>query len=54
MPVAVRGVAWRSGLFFWFQGAKLVLPFAWIELAAVGAAFLGMQRGLVNLRLRSK
>ncbi len=28
------------GTFFWFQGAKLVLPFASLELAAVGAAFL--------------
>jgi uncharacterized membrane protein len=28
------------GIFFWFQGAVLVLPFAWLELAAVGAAFL--------------
>lgn len=26
--------------FFWMQGAKLVLPFAWLELAAVGIAFL--------------
>ena len=26
--------------FFWFQGALLVLPFAWLELAAVGVAFL--------------
>jgi uncharacterized membrane protein len=26
--------------FFWVQGAKLVLPFAWLELVAVGAAFL--------------
>lgn len=25
---------------FWFQGAVLVLPFAWLELAAVGIAFL--------------
>ncbi|MEP6789987.1 MAG: DUF2244 domain-containing protein [Ramlibacter sp.] len=25
---------------FWVQGATLVLPFAWAELAAVGAAFL--------------
>lgn len=24
---------------FWFQGAVLVLPFAWLELAAVGLAF---------------
>ena len=28
------------GVFFWFQGAKLILPFAWLELLAVGAAFL--------------
>ncbi|RYF74024.1 MAG: DUF2244 domain-containing protein [Comamonadaceae bacterium] len=28
------------GAFFWFQGALLVLPFAWLELAAVGFAFL--------------
>ena len=27
------------GTAFWLQGAKLVLPFAWIELMAVGAAF---------------
>jgi uncharacterized membrane protein len=26
--------------FFWFQGAVLILPFAWAELAAVGLAFL--------------
>lgn len=25
--------------FFWFQGAKMVMPFAWLELVAVGAAF---------------
>jgi uncharacterized membrane protein len=28
------------GAFFWFQGALLVLPFAWVELGAVGAAFM--------------
>jgi uncharacterized membrane protein len=28
------------GTFFWFQGAVLILPFAWLELAAVGAAFI--------------
>ena len=28
------------GTFFWFQGAVLVLPFAWLELAVVGVAFL--------------
>jgi uncharacterized membrane protein len=26
--------------FFWFQGATLVMPFAWLELMAVGAAFI--------------
>lgn len=26
--------------FFWFQGALLVMPFAWLELAVVGVAFL--------------
>ena len=26
--------------FFWLQGATLILPIAWLELAAVGAAFL--------------
>lgn len=28
------------GTVFWLQGALLVLPFAWLELAAVGVAFL--------------
>jgi len=28
------------GLVFWWHGATLVLPFAWIELAAVGVAFV--------------
>ncbi len=32
------------GTFFWFQGAVLVLPFAWIELAGVGLAFLAYAR----------
>ncbi len=26
--------------FFWWQGATLVMPFAWLELVVVGAAFL--------------
>jgi uncharacterized membrane protein len=30
--------------FFWFQGARLILPFAWLELAAVGLAFLAYAR----------
>jgi uncharacterized membrane protein len=29
---------------FWMQGAKLVLPFAWLELAAVGIAFVAYAR----------
>nr|WP_222623076.1 DUF2244 domain-containing protein [Ramlibacter cellulosilyticus] len=32
------------GTFLWFQGAVLVLPFAWLELAAVGVAFLAYAR----------
>lgn len=30
--------------FFWQQGATLVLPFAWLELGAVGLAFLAYAR----------
>jgi uncharacterized membrane protein len=30
--------------FFWFQGAVLILPFTWLELAAIGAAFLAYAR----------
>lgn len=32
------------GAAFWWLGATLVLPFAWIELAAVGLAFLTYAR----------
>lgn len=32
------------GAVFWLQGAVLVLPFAWLELAAVGVAFLAYAR----------
>lgn len=32
------------GTFFWFQGAVLILPFTWLELAAVGLAFLAYAR----------
>ncbi|HYF18258.1 MAG TPA: DUF2244 domain-containing protein [Ramlibacter sp.] len=28
------------GIFFWVQGATLILPFAWLELGAVGLALL--------------
>jgi uncharacterized membrane protein len=37
-------VSLAIGAFFWFQGAVLVLPFTWIELVAVGAAFLAYGR----------
>lgn len=30
--------------FFWLQGAVLILPFAWLELGAVGLAFLAYAR----------
>ena len=32
------------GTIFWFQGAVMILPFAWLELAAVGIAFLAYAR----------
>ena len=38
--VSLCVVSLGIGTAFWFQGATLVLPFAWVELFAVGAAFL--------------
>ena len=32
------------GLFFWLQGATLVMPFAWLEIVAIGAALLVYSR----------
>ena len=32
------------GTFFWFRGAVMILPFAWLEVLAVGAAFLAHAR----------
>jgi uncharacterized membrane protein len=37
---AVGTVSLMVAVFFWFQGAVLVLPFALVELAALGVAFL--------------
>jgi uncharacterized membrane protein len=37
-------VSFGIAAFCWFQGAVLVLPFTWVELAAVGAAFLAYAR----------
>ena len=39
MVVSLCAVSLSIGTVFWFQGAKLVLPFAWAELVAVGVAF---------------
>lgn len=33
-------VSLSIGTAFWFQGAQLVLPFAWLEVMAVGAALV--------------
>lgn len=33
-------VSMAISAFFWVQGATLILPLAWLELAAVGVAFL--------------
>lgn len=37
-------VSLAIGTFFWFQGAVLILPFAWLELLGVGLAFLAYAR----------
>ena len=42
--VSLCVVSLGIGTAFWFQGATLVLPFAWVELFAVGAAFLVYSR----------
>jgi uncharacterized membrane protein len=40
MYASICVVSMGIATFFWVQGAKLVLPFAWLELVAVGVAFL--------------
>ncbi len=40
MYASICVVSLGIAAFFWAQGATLVLPFAWLELAAVGVAFL--------------
>ncbi len=37
-------VSLAIGLFFWVQGAPLVMPFAWLEVMAVGAALWAYAR----------
>ncbi len=38
--VSLCVVSLGIGAAFWFQGAPLILPFAWVELVAVGVAFV--------------
>ena len=38
--MSISVVSLGIATFFWFQGATLVMPFAWLELTAVGAAFM--------------
>ena len=38
--ISLSAVSLGIATFFWFQGATLIMPFAWIELLVVGAAFL--------------
>ena len=38
--VSLSVVSLGIATFFWFQGATLIMPFAWVELAAVGSALL--------------
>lgn len=37
-------VSLAIGVFFWVQGAPLVMPFAWVEIVAVGTALLAYSR----------
>jgi uncharacterized membrane protein len=38
--VALCGLSLAVASFLWWQGARMVMPFAWLELVAVGAAML--------------
>ena len=38
--VSLSVVSLGIATFFWFQGATLVMPFAWLELMAIGMAFV--------------
>lgn len=38
------GISLAVATFFWWQGARMIMPFAWIELLAVGAAMLAYAR----------
>ncbi|MES2282180.1 MAG: DUF2244 domain-containing protein [Pseudomonadota bacterium] len=38
--VSLCVVSMGIAIFFWLQGARMVMPFAWLELLAVGSAFV--------------
>lgn len=44
MYVSICVVSLGIGTIFWMQGAKLILPFAWLEVLVVGLAFLVYSR----------
>ncbi len=44
MYASICVVSMGIAIFFWEQGATLVLPFAWVELVALGVAFLVYSR----------
>ena len=41
---SLSGVSLLIGIFFWLQGATLVMPFAWLEIVAIGLALLVYSR----------
>jgi uncharacterized membrane protein len=47
--VSLSLVSLAIAVFFWVQGATLVMPFAWAELLAVGAALLVYARHATDL-----
>lgn len=44
MYASICVVSLGIGTVFWMQGAKLILPFAWLEVLVVGIAFLAYSR----------
>lgn len=44
MYLSLCAVSLGIGAVFWFHGARLVLPFAWLELVALGVAFAAYAR----------
>lgn len=44
MYASICVVSLGIGTIFWMQGAKLILPFAWLEVLVVGIAFLVYSR----------